>query len=66
MPLYKKRQELVEHPFGTVKSGLGFAQFLTRGTENVRTESLLHFLTYNLKRIINVLETKKLVEALQR
>jgi hypothetical protein len=65
MPLYKRRQELAEHPFGTVKNGFGFAYFLTRGTENVRTESLLHFLTYNLKRVINVMGVSYLMTALQ-
>lgn len=58
--LYKKRQELVEHPFGTVKKGWGFGQFLTRGSDNVRTESLLHFFAYNLRRVINLLGTKQL------
>jgi len=62
--LYKKRQEIVEHPFGTVKSGLGFACFLTRGTENVRTESLLHFLAYNMKRAINIMGTHRLTTTL--
>jgi len=65
MALYKRRQELAEHPFGTVKSGFGFACFLTRGTENVRTESLLHFLAYNLKRVINIVGVGQLMTALQ-
>jgi hypothetical protein len=61
--LYSKRKCLVEHPFGTVKRALGFTYFLTRGTENVRTESLLHFLAYNMKRLINILNTPKIEEA---
>jgi hypothetical protein len=65
MPLYKRRQELAEHPFGTVKNGLGFTCFLTRGTESVRTESLLHFLAYNLKRVINIVGIGHLMTALQ-
>ena len=64
--LYSKRKCLVEHPFGTVKRALGFTYFLTRGTENVRTESLLHFLAYNFKRLINLMETPlRLAEALR-
>ena len=64
--LYRKRKELVEHPFGTVKRALGFIYFLTRGTENVRTESLLHFLAYNIKRLTNIMQTPlKLAEALR-
>ena len=64
--LYSKRKNLVEHPFGTVKRALGFTYFLTRGTENVKTESLLHFLAYNFKRLINLMETPlKLAQALR-
>lgn len=64
--IFAKRKELVEHPFGTVKRELGFTYFLTRGTENVRTESLLHFLAYNMKRLVNIMETpQKLAEALR-
>jgi len=58
--LYKQRKCMVEHPFGTVKRAFGFTYFLTRGTENVRTESLLHFLAYNMKRLINIMGTKEL------
>jgi transposase len=61
--LYGNRKCLVEHPFGTVKRALGFTYFLTRGTESVRTESLLNFLAYNMKRLINILNTPKLEEA---
>lgn len=64
MELYKKRQEIVEHPFGSVKRALGFTHFLTIGTENVRTESVLHFLAYNLKRTINTVGVRRLVEEL--
>jgi len=53
--LFSMRKELVEHPFGTVKRALGFTYFLTCGYENVRTESVLHFLAYNMKRLINII-----------
>jgi transposase len=61
--LYSKRKCLVEHPFGTVKRALGFTYFLTRGTENVRTESLLHFLAYNMKRLVNIMSEPKIEQA---
>ena len=61
--LFSKRKELVEHPFGTVKRALGFTYFLTRGTENVRTESLLHFLAYNFRRLFNIMSEPKIEEA---
>lgn len=63
--LYSMRKDIVEHPFGTIKRALGFTYFLTRGTENVRTESLLHFLAYNMKRLINIVGTEKMRLALQ-
>ena len=35
MELYKKRQMIVEHPFGTVKRALGYTYFLLRRNEKV-------------------------------
>jgi hypothetical protein len=63
--LYRRRKQLVEHPFGTVKRALGFSYFLTRGNDNVRTESLLHFFVYNLKRVINIMGMQILREELR-
>ncbi len=63
--LYKQRQMIVEHPFGTVKRSLGFSYFLTRGNENVKAESFMHFFTYNLIRLINIIGTKELTKILK-
>lgn len=63
--MYKIRKKTVEHPWGTIKRAMGFSYFLTRRTENVRTESLLHFLVYNIKRAINIIGTRQLVGILQ-
>lgn len=52
--LYKERQMIVEHPFGTVKRTLGYSYFLLRGNKKVKCESYMHFLIYNLKRVINI------------
>lgn len=65
MEMYRKRKQLVEHPWGTVKRAFGFSYFLTRRTESVRAESLLHFLAYNMKRAINLVGTQELVAGLQ-
>ena len=51
--LYKKRKNLVEHVFGTIKADFGFRYLQVRRTEMVRTEMYLCFLAYNLKRAIN-------------
>jgi len=63
--MYKKRKQLVEHPFDTIKRAFGFSYFLTRRTESVRTESLMHFLVYNMKRVINIIGTKEIIQILQ-
>ena len=64
MDIYKKRQQIVEHPFGTIKRTLGFTYFLTRGNQSVRAESFMHFFTYNFKRVINIIGVKELIKHL--
>ena len=64
--LYKLRQQIVEHPFGTIKRTLGFTYFLTRRLENVKTENFLHVITYNLKRVLNILKVPELVVQLNQ
>ena len=63
--LYRQRQMIVEHPFGTIKRGLGFTYFLTRGNESVKAESSMHFFTYNLIRVINIVGVKELTQILE-
>ena len=53
--LYKRRQEIVEHPFGTIKHTMNGSYFLLRTRRKVRVEVALLFLGYNLKRAVNVL-----------
>ena len=64
--IYKLRQQLVEHPFGTIKRSLGFTYFLLRRLENVKTENFLHVITYNLKRVLNIFSVPDLVDRLKR
>jgi transposase len=65
MLVLKKRKGLVEHPFGTIKRSLGFTYFLTRGIESVQAENCMHFLIYNIKRVINIMGTDKLIKELR-
>jgi transposase len=65
LELYKKRQMLVEHPFGTVKRSLGYTYFLLRGNEKVKCESHMHFLVYNFKRVINIMGITPLLNAME-
>lgn len=60
-----RRKELAEHPFGTIKRAMDAGYVLTRGTQNVTGEFSLAFLAYNLKRVINILGSKALVEAIK-
>ncbi len=57
------RRATVEHPFGTLKQWMG-STFLTKQMENVSTEMSLHVLAYNMKRVINLVGTKTLIEAI--
>jgi hypothetical protein len=58
----KRRKEIVEHPFGTMKRSMNQGYFLTRGLEMVRTETSLTVLAYNVKRLINILGVKRMVQ----
>jgi transposase len=49
------RRCTVEHPYGTIKSWMGWTHFLTKGLERVKTEMSLHVLAYNLKRMMAIL-----------
>jgi transposase len=62
--LFQRRMELSEHPFGVVKRIWGFDQFLCRGKEMVTGEIALTFLAFNMRRAVNILGVKKLVEAI--
>lgn len=62
---YKKRQMIVEHPFGTIKRGWDAGYYLTRTIENVSTETALIYLAYNFRRVINILGVEKMVEMLK-
>lgn len=53
--IYKRRQQIVEHPFGTIKRTLDGGYFLLRTRRKVRSEIALLFLGYNLKRAVKVL-----------
>lgn len=59
-----KRKALVEHPFGTVKRAMNAGYLLTKGIKNATGEFSLVFLAYNLKRVINILGAKRLIEAI--
>ena len=58
------RRATVEHPFGPIKSWMGSTHFSMKTLERVSTEMSLHVLAYNLKRVINIMGTRKLIAAI--
>ena len=65
--LYSKRQEIIEHVFGTIKSVWGYKQFLCRSKPKVSAEVSLAYLCYNFRRVFNIYDgdVKKLAEAMR-
>jgi hypothetical protein len=59
------RRSTVEHPFGTLKFWMGSAHFLMKTLPNVKTEMPLHVLSYNMKRVMNVLGVPGLLQAMR-
>ena len=59
------RRATVEHPFGTLKAWMGSTHFLTKTLDRVNTEMSLHVLAYNMKRMMNLIGTKPLIEAIR-
>jgi hypothetical protein len=59
------RRTTVEHPFGTLKAWMGSTHFLTKTLDRVSTEMSLHVLAYNMKRMMNIIGTKPLIEAIR-
>jgi transposase len=50
----RRRAELAEHPFGTLKCRAGYRHFLVRGFDKVRGEWSLMALAYNFSRALNI------------
>ena len=64
--LYKRRQTIVEHPFGTMKRQWGFSYILTKkGIGRASSDVGFMFIAYNLRRIGNILTHDRLREYLR-
>lgn len=63
--LYKRRQAIVEHHYGTLKRQWGFNYILTkRGKERASSDVGLMFISYNIRRIMNILTINQIKEYL--
>ena len=63
---YQLRQQITEHPFGTLKRQRGFTFTLMKGKTKVLGEVGLEFIGYNLSRCVSILTTGELIKALKK
>jgi transposase len=61
----RQRRETVEHPFGTIKFWMGYTHFQMKTLKRVSAEMALHVLSYNLKRVINIMGIIPLMAAMR-
>jgi transposase len=61
----RRRKELVEHPFGTIKHWMNHSYFLMRGKKKVEAEMSMSVLVYNMKRVMNILGVPALLVELR-
>ena len=61
---YRRRQEIVEHPFGVIKRQWGYDHLLVKGLGKVEAELGLIFTVYNLRRLITIFGAKELIARL--
>jgi hypothetical protein len=57
----RRRAELAEHPFGTLKCRAGYRHFLVRGFDKVRGEWSLMALCYNFSRVLSIIGLDRLI-----
>ena len=54
--IYKQRQSIVEHPYGTIKRQWDFSYIMTKcGKERASADVGLMFIAYNLRRLLSIL-----------
>jgi len=64
--LYQQRQQLCEHPYGTIKRQWGYDHILLKGLEKNNGEFGIIFLVYNFVRTLGILGFKGLKKHLER
>jgi transposase len=64
--LYKRRQAIVEHPYGTIKRQWGFYYVITKkGIKRAAADVGFMFTAYNLRRLINIIDRNSLTKFLK-
>jgi len=64
--LYKMRQQIIEHPFGTIKRSWGYSYTLLKGIKKVNTEMAIIFTMYNFRRAITILGFTEMFDRLKK
>jgi hypothetical protein len=59
--IMSQRKCISEHPFGTIKRSMDAGYCLLKGMDKVTAEFSLVFLAYNIKRVINIIGSRKLL-----
>ncbi len=63
---YRRRQAIVEHPYGTIKRQWGFSYIMTKKyIKRAEADVGLIFTAYNLRRLINIVGIKELKKYLR-
>jgi transposase len=60
-PRFMRSRKIIEHVFGCLKSAMNLRELRSKGFQNVRTEFSLAAIAFNLKRLINIFGTEKLI-----
>ncbi len=64
--VYKKRQSIAEHPYGTIKRQWGFYFIITKkGIKHASADAGFMFIAYNLRRLMNIIDRNRLTKFLQ-
>lgn len=64
--LYRKRQQIVEHPYGTIKRQWGFSYIATKQTiRRANADIGFMMVAYNLRRIVNIIGSNELKQYLE-
>lgn len=65
LPLYRTRQQISEHPFGTIKRSWGYTYTLLKGIKKVNGEMAIIFTVYNIRRAMSIIGVKELISRLK-
>ena len=63
---YLLRQQIVEHPFGTIKRQWSMDHILLKGIKKNNGEFGLIYFTYNFRRVLNIFGFKELIKRLNK